>query len=343
MLKEIKWQMLVMLDTGEIKKSSTSGVKMIDIDYRDWYCPINDHSISARHNGYMSSGVCDNFIYGDMEDPWWNNFEKIKTMLNTDSPVCKMRNASCFCGTDVNSVKAVDKETYNNFVIAFNNIEDASSIKEASVLDKSNIVALGVPAFLKQLVFHLDYGLKCNFDCCYCSPDIHDNYSPFLTLDKIEKIFEVLDLKNKHQYDRCELIITGGEPTLSKELHDVIDLGSKHGFNRIKINTNGTATRKFYSSLIEQGIYFYITFHEEFTTDSVIKKVYELYKLNPKQVKVSMLGDGDLSKEYYQRIKKVFNNDYNSIELNPIYHRKTNEIVNSVEKIKIYNELYGRM
>ena len=74
----------------------------------------------------------------------------------------------------------------------------------------------------------------CNFRCGYChNPELFENKEPVLS---VPAFFEFLN-KRKGKLDG--VVITGGEPTLHKELKDFIKQIKNLGF-LVKLDTNGT-------------------------------------------------------------------------------------------------------
>ena len=74
----------------------------------------------------------------------------------------------------------------------------------------------------------------CNFRCGYChNPELFENKEPLISL---EAFFEFL---KKRQGKLDGVVVTGGEPTLQKDLKDFIKNIKKLGF-LVKLDTNGT-------------------------------------------------------------------------------------------------------
>jgi MoaA/NifB/PqqE/SkfB family radical SAM enzyme len=68
-----------------------------------------------------------------------------------------------------------------------------------------------------------DVGRRCNYDCTYCGPGRHNNWSPHASLDSLidtaDFVLEYCDLYVKHRkVKEINLNFTGGEPTTNKNL-----------------------------------------------------------------------------------------------------------------------------
>src|SRR6056300_900772 len=63
-----------------------------------------------------------------------------------------------------------------------------------------------------------DVGRRCNYDCTYCPPHRHDNFSPHASLETLKKtgqfIFDYGELMFKYKTQKSiNINFTGGEPT----------------------------------------------------------------------------------------------------------------------------------
>jgi hypothetical protein len=79
---------------------------------------------------------------------------------------------------------------------------------------------------------------RCDMACFYCFANVHKIghvFEPDLaTLDKMLK-----SLRSERPVATKAIQITGGEPTLRKDLVDIIQLCKENGFTHIQLNTNG--------------------------------------------------------------------------------------------------------
>lgn len=91
----------------------------------------------------------------------------------------------------------------------------------------------------------------CNFRCGYChNPELFENKEPLISL---EAFFEFL---KKRQGKLDGVVVTGGEPTLQKDLKDFIKNIKKLGF-LVKLDTNGT-NPQILEELINENLLDYI-------------------------------------------------------------------------------------
>ena len=85
----------------------------------------------------------------------------------------------------------------------------------------------------KQAYLHITH--RCNLDCIGCYSRISNrNQTKDLSLAEIQRILEEL---NKHSY--TDIIISGGEPMIRKDLLEILKMIKEKGFNTVMI-TNGS-------------------------------------------------------------------------------------------------------
>lgn len=294
-----------------ISKISTPDLKKLNINFSTWYCPIHTFVWLIRHDGTIKSGTCGQNMFYNHQSPFWDNEPRIE---NTDS-YCKVKRGACGCGSDLNSPKAISTEVYQSFFKKINELgKDAG--KNAPLYNGKSIIGIGA---LHKILngtaeIHIDIGKKCNFDCSYCPPGVHDNHSPFLTLENIDQALNIVE-HHSRLLENKTCIITGGEPTLFKDLENLIKMLKVKNFKKIKINTNGTASYKTYSNLIKDySVELDITFHYEFTTEKIVEKCNQLSIDFPKEVKLKLLSK---SKDFINTVNLI-TTDYEQF---PIYEK----------------------
>ena len=81
----------------------------------------------------------------------------------------------------------------------------------------------------------LEVTSRCNLGCPVCFADSEESGVPDPDMDKIGFWYDrVLKASGK-----CNIQISGGEPTVRKDLGEIIALGKEKGFGFIQLNTNG--------------------------------------------------------------------------------------------------------
>lgn len=85
-------------------------------------------------------------------------------------------------------------------------------------------------------------GKRCNLDCTYCPPIIHDNHSPHTDIailkSAVDKLVEI--------QKPVRLSFTGGEPSVHPQIEELLHYCRLRGINWISMTTNATRTTKWY-------------------------------------------------------------------------------------------------
>ena len=144
-----------------------------------------------------------------------------------------------------------------------------------------------------------DLGRRCNYDCTYCAPIHHDNFSPHASLEELKKtadfIFEYITLIAKYRTTKdFHLNLTGGEPTnnpnflklmyhlqsYKEQLKDMLSL-------YLTLTTNGTMGKRTTEVVGNTFDHITVSYHAEADaklkqnnkdTDSVITELNEIKK-----------------------------------------------------------------
>ena len=166
--------------------------------------------------------------------------------------------------------------------------------------------------------FSVDWyiGKRCNFDCSYCPPWVHDNFSPHTSLEQFKQALNLIDPYVLQK--RRNLIITGGEPTLNPLLSEMIHYG--HELNYwVEVNTNGTASLTKLTELASLKVHLMITFHSGFSNKKLMEKIGKLVLIPNIQVLIKVMAKE--GSEFSQLVRSYMPDKPGgqAIEYNPIY------------------------
>lgn len=303
---------VVLTHKNEIKSISVTDLKLRQIDFTNWFCPITDHVILASHDGNLKSGICKEVQMHWPSNPWWEADSLQMPVRN----ICSFKKKQCFCNADLKAPKAFSQIVYKKF------LERAEYKDYPYVDDDDKIYAIVGKYYLKRpfFEFHIDIGKKCNFDCSYCPAYIHDNFSPFLSLKSLEKLINMVEdtLSSNPKDKKC--ILTGGEPTLYKDLISLIDILQEKEY-KIIINTNGTASKKLLKELLDKNVFLIISLHNEFTNDKLMEKVSSLQKNYKNLIDIKYMGETNI--EFFERAKKIIGGS--NMDVYPVYDKSNEE------------------
>lgn len=110
-------------------------------------------------------------------------------------------------------------------------------------------------------------GRRCNFECSYCPPRLHDKISSHKSLEQLQTIWSSIYEKTAHLNKKYKISLTGGEITLNPNLLDFlqwIHYNYSHVISSIGYTTNGSATTKLYTESIKYVNWISFSTHLEF-------------------------------------------------------------------------------
>ncbi len=133
----------------------------------------------------------------------------------------------------------------------------------------------------KDKVFRVEWNLgkRCNFDCSYCSPSIHDKKSEHIDLELFKKTSRKLVEHSKQLNKKIKVSLTGGEPYLHPKFIDMITYLKKIGFYRVSVTSNASVPLSLYSKSLQYVDYLILSLHFEFIkVDKIVEKIIKIKK-----------------------------------------------------------------
>lgn len=126
-------------------------------------------------------------------------------------------------------------------------------------------------------------GRRCNYDCSYCSPFIHDNFSPHIKLEDAKKFLSNLEKNALNRQKKIKIAITGGEPYVHPQFLDIL----KHAHSLstlmlLSVTTNGSLPLETYMESVDYITNLTVSLHleqNENVIDQTIHKILELNKI----------------------------------------------------------------
>lgn len=162
-------------------------------------------------------------------------------------------------------------------------------------------------------------GKRCNYDCSYCTPDIHDNTSPHIPLEDLKRSITVF-LERFGGKD-IKIGFTGGEPCVHPEFHTFCQYMHENGIFNTTVTTNGTRTAEYYIDLFKYIKSMTISQHFEYANDQAfLDKVKEITtNNNGKWVMVQVMFHADYFEEAKRSVEfyKEHNINYSLRRIRP--------------------------
>lgn len=244
--------LVVKTDTG-LYRTDFQILKRKKLTYfQDWFCDLGKYNITVSPTKEVNTSICGNY--------------------NT---ICNKSN--CWCGIDIEIPKAIDEQTLRTFESEILHT-DVHLLPE---YDSGDLLAVAESQKIINGTLLLDWAptKRCNYDCTYCPPRVHDNHSPLPDLDDLKQM--ATEILQPHKNRRIMINISGGEPTLWPDLLPFVEhLNSQAQRKRIRILTNGTAN---IAKLIElqQHCRLIISLHHEYVTDKLLNKFLKFLEQTP--------------------------------------------------------------
>jgi MoaA/NifB/PqqE/SkfB family radical SAM enzyme len=155
---------------------------------------------------------------------------------------------------------------------------------------------------------------RCNFRCKMCNVWTHGDRKGEMNLDQIKRAADILE-----QLHVPNIVVSGGEPFMRRDLPDIIKVFSDRGFS-IRLQTNGSSQIDRLEEVIEAGINdINISFHSldpekhEFITgikgswESAYKSLKHAVKRMPKSMVAAATTVSDLNIDEFEDIVKFVN------------------------------------
>lgn len=147
--------------------------------------------------------------------------------------------------------------------------------------------------------------LRCNLDCSYCGPWLHDLTSDIPSQDKLIDAAKRLNSHAKSVNKKIYYFLTGGEPYLIKEFNTFLEiLKNLSQTLEINVSTNASVPARIYSESLYFVNQLVLSLHIEVDEDAVEEKtnsIIELSKLAPNKVTAMVM----LEKNHFNQAQEI--------------------------------------
>ena len=151
---------------------------------------------------------------------------------------------SCGCGADVILSKGKDSRAVNRLHVTKWQFKGQEMGTEATIAEPVG-VEMNFP-IVHQILW--DITRRCNYDCTYCWPSVHNNIEPH---HEYEKIIETIDkaVDEWSEQDTIRWNFGGGEPTMHPRFMDILKHLNNSG-QWVLVTTNGIRSTRFWSEAV---------------------------------------------------------------------------------------------
>ena len=269
--------LVLLTDKHEIKVTETHTIlEHNEARWKNWHCEYFSHSMSLQSqtgiHKYASCGNNDTTCHHDI----------------------------CPCPTDIHIPKGIDTAS---IALLRKHIKDLSTFPtdQWNGIADGKIIAIGHIDMLKNKFFVVDWNilLRCNFDCTYCSPFVHDAVSPYPPMKTIKEHYNSInfpDGKTVHH------ILQGGEPVLHPNILEIAEMCRERG--TVELLTNGTANIPKYEKFLDMGCSINISLHHEYITEKMMDKFIKLAELNKGRIVLKYFNVFD-EKRFMPQLRKL--------------------------------------
>lgn len=309
---------------------------------KGWICNTGNYvyNLIMSDNSYVSNTICravDDIQITDI---------KTTPKFATEYATCPKEN--CYCGMDIGIPKGKTVDDIVELKKQFNAIED---IKTIPWYNNETIIAFGLSDFLTNRMVHVDWflGKRCNFDCAYCSPSIHDNHSPYPSFETLKEYYDYLTqtiTQNEKNRKTVSYIFGGGEPTLIPSYLDFLQhINDDPRFDsEIRTLTNLTGSpKKLYKLNQLSDITFSV--HLAYMTDKFIEKVDNFLSIrddSSKSLTVKFMYDKAHANKVDTIIEVLKNHSNLNYSVTPLHDKSDKKLYQYDDNDKAYFKLRGK-
>lgn len=242
--------------------------------WRDW---STDELVGAKLN-YLPGWKCGaglDSLYIDMDGGVWTASCRVGGKLGNvwndfttpnDWITCT-RNV-CSCGADL-FIPKTKSEEYKPLLFKSKNYPTETEKRDNELTD---FVAMERTHASDQKQVYWEIGRRCNYDCSYCWPWIHNNTDPHKPLEDLMRATHLIETKFT-KGESVNFIISGGEPTANKDFLDWLRYLNTCG-HHISLHSNGSRKPDYYREIIHYGD-LNLSVHYEFYDRARFVKVVE--------------------------------------------------------------------
>lgn len=138
-----------------------------------------------------------------------------------------------------------------------------------------------------QVRIEWNLGRKCNYNCSYCPPEIHDYTSPNTDFEILKNTVDTL--LNINQPVRISF--TGGEPCVHPHFKELVEYSKHKGIYWVSLTTNGSRRPEYYINSNLDHIVF--SLHFEHNWRKVMTTIIKVQKESNKTIMVNIMVHPD--------------------------------------------------
>lgn len=246
-------------EDGKWRDWSTDELVGAKLNYlTGWKCGAGVDSLFIDMDGFVWTASC---RVGGRLGSVWDDFNVPDDWIDCTKNVCS-------CGADL----FIPKVSKIEFQKTLRKGQNLPAQGELHTPDLTDFVSMERTHASTQKQIYWEIGRRCNYDCSYCWPWIHNNTDPHKPLEDLMKATHLIEQKFT-KGESVNFIISGGEPTANKDFLDWLRYLNACG-HHVSLHSNGSRKPDYYQEVIHYGD-LNISVHFEFYDRARLVKVIE--------------------------------------------------------------------
>jgi organic radical activating enzyme len=225
-------------ETGKFADMSTDSLVGQKLNFfKGWTCGLGVENIFVDMDGNIYGASC---RLGGKLGNIYEDFQVPEKWLTCTKSLCS-------CGADLFIPKARDEGTKSLLRKTFPELPptDLSPLPDDATADFAALERVHDSA-LKQVYWEI--GRRCNYDCSYCWPWIHNSTDKHKNLTQLIRATMLVE-ERFCRGASAHFVISGGEPTVNPDLLDWIKFIHSLG-HKTSMHSNGSRLPEYYRELI---------------------------------------------------------------------------------------------
>lgn len=202
-----------------------------------WKCGAGVDSLFIDMDGFVWTASC---RVGGRLGSVWDDFNVPDDWIDCTKNVCS-------CGADL----FIPKVSKIEFQKTLRKGQSLPAQGELHTPDLTQFVSMERTHASTQKQVYWEIGRRCNYDCSYCWPWIHNNTDPHKPLEDLMKATHLIEQKFT-KGESVNFIISGGEPTANKDFLDWLRYLNACG-HHVSLHSNGSRKPDYYQEVIHYG------------------------------------------------------------------------------------------
>ncbi len=204
-----------------------------------WKCGAGVENLCINFDGDVQSASCGSLPDGTL-GKYGNIFEDFK--LSSEWMSCPQQFCSCGADLFIPKVKSWDYNDHLKF------LRNGTHELEKRTEKVSSPVGVERTFSVRNKQVFWEIGRRCNYDCSYCHPYVHNSHEENKSLEKLKHAVQKLE-EQFGRGNKINFAISGGEPTVNPDYMEFARFihGKSH---KLSTHSNGSRLPVYYTELI---------------------------------------------------------------------------------------------